>query len=72
MRSHSLPRNTNDPIFLEDISITHIAGQRLAEPCAARVVFHLSPQILWRIESDDFPKSLINLQHHAFFNYHQQ
>ncbi len=66
MRSDSPPRKTNDPIFLEDISITHIAGQRLAEPCAASVVLHLSPKIMCRIESDNLPKSLVNLQHDAF------
>ena len=56
----SLPQEPNAPIYLEDISITHINGHRLAEPCSARVVLRLSPTIMPLIESDSFPIGILD------------
>ena len=36
----------NAPIFLENISITHINGHRLEEPCSARVILRLAPTMM--------------------------
>ena len=51
----------NSFIFLEDINITHINDQYLADPCPARVVLHLAPRIMCRIESNHLPVSLAQL-----------
>ena len=58
--SSSLPQEPNAPIYLEDISITHINGHRLAKPCSARVVLRLSPTIMPLIESDSFPIAILD------------
>lgn len=49
----------NEPIFLENTSITHIENLRLREPCPVKVVLHLSPTISCRVESDNFPIQLV-------------
>lgn len=60
MYSDKPHRKPNDPIFLEDINITHINGHALPKPCPARVTQYLSPTITCRIESDNLPVSLVN------------
>lgn len=57
---NKLPQEPNAPIFLEEILITHINGSRLREPCAARVVLHLSPTMMPRIESESFPIGIVD------------
>ena len=59
-------RKPNEPILLEDISITHVNSHALNDPCPARVTLHLSPKISCRIASDILPISLVNLAHEAF------
>ncbi len=53
------PPKPNEPIFLENTSITHIENLRLREPCPIKVVLHLSPTISCRVESDNFPIQLV-------------
>ena len=60
INSDNPPRENNAPIFLEDISITHVNGQRLGEPCLGRVVLRLSPTIMLRIESDSLPMEILD------------
>ena len=50
----------NEPIVLEDTSITHIQDQCLPTPCPIRAILHLSPRLQFSIDSDEFP--LIILQ----------
>ena len=44
MVSANLTQKPNTPIFLEETTITHIAGQRLPRPCSDRITIHLSSQ----------------------------
>ena len=66
MTSDTSRRQPNNPIFLEDISITHINGHVLAVPCSASVTLHLSPTISCRIAADNLPIDLVDLQYIAF------
>ena len=66
MHSDHLFRKPNEPIFLEDISITHVNGHALDDPCSARVTLHLSPKISCRIASDNLPTWLEKLKDKAF------
>ena len=45
----------NEPIVLEDTSITHVQDQCLPTPCIVRAVLHLSPRLQFSIDSDEFP-----------------
>lgn len=56
---NNAPPKPNEPIFLENTSITHIENLRLREPCSVKVVLHLSPTIRCRIESDNLPIQLV-------------
>ena len=56
----------NDPIFLEDISVTHINDLELPEPFEAGVRLHFHPQVVCRIESDQLPRQLVRLGEEAF------
>ena len=56
----SSPHEPNAPIFLEDISITHINGHRLEEPCSARVILRLAPTMMPLLESDSFPIDILD------------
>lgn len=58
--SDNSPQEPNAPIFLEDISITHINGHRLEEPCSGRVVLRLFPTIMPLIESDSLPIEILS------------
>ena len=67
--THVLPyhHRPNDPILLEDISITHVNGHSLSKPFQACVRLHLYPRISCRIESENLPKLLLeNLLYEAF------
>lgn len=59
MFSNNAPPKPNEPIFLENTSITHVENLRLREPCPVKVVLHLSPTISCRVESDNFPIQLV-------------
>ncbi len=67
MVSENPPSKSNDTIFLEDTSITHIDNQCLPTPCAVRVTLSLYPTIMCRIDSDDLPIWLVNRQNSPFF-----
>ena len=67
MVSENPPSKSNDTIFLEDTSITHIDNQCLPTPCAVRVTLSLYPMIMCRIDSDDLPIWLVNRQNSPFF-----
>lgn len=53
------PPKPNEPIFLENTSITHVENLTLRKPCPVKVVLHLSPTIICRIESDNLPIQLV-------------
>lgn len=55
---NSFPK-PNEPIFLENTSITHVENLALQKPCPVKVVLHLSPTIICRIESDNLPIQLV-------------
>lgn len=59
MSLDNLPPKPNEPIFLENTSITHVENLALREPCPVKVVLHLSPTIICRIESDNLPIQLV-------------
>ena len=61
------PPKPNEPILLEDTSITDIENLHLSTPCSVRVVLHLSPTITCRIESEDLPRLLLNHYRHRPF-----
>ena len=48
----------NQPILLEETSITHIQEQCLPVPCPIRSILHLSPRLRPSIDSDEFPRIL--------------
>lgn len=66
--AHALPvlHHPNDPIFFENINITHINGCVLSEPFQSHLNLHLYPRISFRIESESLPKQLMALQHEGF------
>ena len=64
---HNPPLKPNEPIFLENTTITHIESHCLPTPCLIQVVLHLSPTITCRIESDNFPIQLLKDYQHKTF-----
>ena len=50
----------NQPIILEETSITHIQGQCLSTPCSIRSMLHFSPRLRTSIESDEFPRCILS------------
>ena len=65
---HNPPPKPNEPIFLENTTITHIESHCLPTPCLIQVVLHLSPTITCRIESDNLPIQLLNDYMHKPFS----
>ena len=61
------PSKANEPIILENTSITDIENLDLSTACSVRVVLHLSPTITCRIESDNFPIQLLKDYQHKTF-----
>lgn len=61
------PSKANEPIFLENTSITHVENLRLTVPCSVNVLLHLSPIITCRMEFEDFPKLLLERYQHRPF-----
>ncbi len=45
----------NEPVVLDDTSITHIQDQCLSTPCKVRAVLRLSPRLQFSIDSDEYP-----------------
>lgn len=58
--SNNSSNEPNAPIFLEDVSITHINGHCLTEPCSARIILRLSPTTMPLIESDNLPIEILD------------
>ena len=50
----------NQPIVLEETSITHIQEQSLPAPCPIRSILHLSPRLRPSIDSDEFPRCILS------------
>ena len=50
----------NEPIILEDTSITHIQEKCLPTPCPIRSILHLSPRLRTSIDSDEFPRCILS------------
>ena len=50
----------NEPIILEETSITHIQEQCLATPCPIRPILHLSPRLRFSIDSIEFPRCILS------------
>ena len=61
------PPKPNEPIFLENTSITHVENLSLEQPLSVKVFLHLSPTITCRIESDNFPLQLLKDYRHKPF-----
>ena len=60
------PHQSDETIFLENINITHINNHVLPKSFEACVRLHFHPRMSCRIESDDMPKDLINLEGEVF------
>ena len=58
MNPSDLPLKPNNPILLEETTITQIEDDLLPEPCPIRVILYLAPRIQCRIESDELPRWL--------------
>ena len=56
----------NEPIVLEDTSITHIQDQCLPTPCPIRAVLRLSPRLQFSIDSDEFPTIILRFMYEPF------
>lgn len=67
MSLNNPPPKPNEPIFLENTSITHIENLSLEQPFSVKVVLHLSPTITCHIESDNFPIQLLKDYQHKIF-----
>ena len=50
----------NEPIILEETSITHIQEKCLPTPCPIRSILHLSPRLRTSIDSDEFPQCILS------------
>lgn len=50
----------NQPIILEETSITHIQERCLPTPCPIRSILHLSPRLWPSIDSDEFPRCILS------------
>lgn len=62
----TLLHSPNEPIFLDQIRVSHINGSALRRPFHAKIFLHFFPEISCRIESTDLPRDLIKLQNDAF------
>ena len=50
----------NEPIILEETSITHVQEKCLPTPCPIRSILHLSPRLRTSIDSDEFPRCILS------------
>ena len=57
----------NEPIVLEDTSITHVQDQCLPTPCLVRAVLHLSPKLRFSIDSGALPLAILGFRREPFY-----